>query len=199
MSPFTRETKISWREQVLIKYFIWLAILVVLIIVGGGWWQIKPIYSEWRTMTRAQDLQKSLVEIKAQVAALDNKVSAWNKIKKQPGADLHLILPSNIDIPDLLTQIEDLVNKNKYILNSISISESGTTIKKIEKNTSDTAASGVRSVKITLALSGQGYENFKTMLQALQSAWRMLNVNSFNYSESTDSYNIELTSYYYPR
>ncbi|MFA4936794.1 MAG: hypothetical protein WC575_00665 [Patescibacteria group bacterium] len=200
MSPFAKENKVSWGEQLLVKYFIWLAILVALIIIGGGgWWQVKPLYLEWRTMTRAQDLEKSLVEINTQVAMLDSKVASWNKIKNQTDTDFHLILPVNIDIPNLLIQIEDLVIQHKYILSSISVSESGiTNTKKVDKNPTNTST-GVRSVKITLALSGHGYENFKTLLQALQSAWRMLNVNSFGYSENTDSYSIELTSYYYPR
>ncbi|MFH1112207.1 MAG: hypothetical protein V1712_04055 [Patescibacteria group bacterium] len=201
MSPFAQENQISWFEKLLIQHYKWLAGLLALIIVGGGvWWLVKPMYLEWRTMTRAQDLQKVLVDIQAQVAALDSKVATWNKIKNQSDTDLHLILPSNIDVPDLLTQMDDLINKHKYVLSTITVSESGTTDKKANaKSTAVADTDGVRTVKITLSLAGSGYENFKSLLQALQSAWRLLNVNSFNYAEEVDSYSIELTSYYYPR
>ncbi|MFH1866661.1 MAG: hypothetical protein ABIJ81_01090 [Patescibacteria group bacterium] len=199
MAQISQEVKISWWQKSLVKYYQWWILLVVLVIlVLPGWWLVRPIYLEWRTMTRAQDLESRLVVERQAVNELQQKINAWEKLKQQTASDLQLILPSTIDIPNLLVQLEAIVEESGYRLRAVSVSEAGAGQSR-SKGKILAVTGGIRPVKITLSVEGEGYNNFKELLQNIQLAWRLLDVNSFRYGTNETSFVIELTSFYYPR
>ena len=191
----TQEVQVSWWQKTLVENFtIWASLVVLVLVVVPGWLLVWPKFQEWRAMTKAQTLEGQLVEERQNIDSLKQKVREWDKIKKQAGSDLQAILPSVIDVPDLLVQLEAVAAQSGFRFLGVSISEAGGTARGQSVNTG-----GVRPVKITFNLEGNSYGNFKSLLENIRSSWRLLEVDSFSFSESQTSYALDLTSYYYPR
>ena len=194
-----QDTQVSWWQKTLVKNFTsWATLTALVVVILFGWTLIWPKYQEWRSMTRAQDLQGQLRQERVKVDNLKQQVAAWNRIKNQTSSDLQAILPSTIDIPNLLVQLEAVAAQSGFRFLGVSISETGAAVKRRGAGTSVSEA-GVRPIKITLSLEGRSYNNFKALLENIRSSWRLLEVNSFSFSAGQISYSLDLTSYYYPR
>lgn len=196
----TPEVQVNWWQKTLVEYFtIWATLVVLVVVVLPGWLLVWPKFQEWRTMTKAQTLDSRLAEERQNIDSLKQKLNEWSSIKNKAGSDLQAILPSTIDIPDLLVQLEAVAAQSGFRFLGVSISEAAVSARSQTVSTSASDAGGVRPVKITFNLEGNSYANFKALLENIRSSWRLLEINSFSFSESQTSYSLDLTSYYYPR
>ncbi|HBV32998.1 TPA: hypothetical protein DEB72_00500, partial [Patescibacteria group bacterium] len=167
-----QDTQVSWWQKTLVKNFTsWATLTALVVVILFGWTLIWPKYQEWRSMTRAQDLQGQLRQERVKVDNLKQQVAAWNSIKNQTSSDLQAILPSTIDIPNLLVQLEAVAAQSGFRFLGVSISETGAAVKRRGAGTSVSEA-GVRPIKITLSLEGRSYNNFKALLENIRSSWR---------------------------
>ncbi len=189
----TTEQGASRLELSLAKHFKWWAMMVIVLVLAiMGWFLVWPKFIEWRGMTQARDLQAKLQKRQEKFSQLKKQVNQWRSIKSQLGDDLQLILPPVQDVPELLVQLETLAARSNLSLQSLSVSATGASAtKQVE------TSNGVRQIRILANLQGGEYKDLKLLLGEIQSAWRLLRVESINYTSQGVS--LELTGYYYPR
>lgn len=196
MVQFSRDVQLSWWQASLINYFSWWALLVVIIVVTvGGWLTIYPLYTNWQNMTKSEQLRSELAIKSVQFDNLKKKIADWQDLRDSINTDLHLILPPNVDLANLMVEIDSLVNNSGFSLYSLSFVDSAAR----DKNKKVMAASqtGVRTISVFVDITGGDYTKFKELIKQIQSAWRLLEVGKINFI-SDGSYSMELISYYYP-
>lgn len=190
--------QISKWERALEKHFFWWASAVAVIIIFlGVWFLLLPMYNEWRGGVNIDQERAELNVARARLVELKKISAEWGAVKKQvPARDLPFILPKEVNIPDLLVQLEAVASQTGFTLQGIAVSEA-TKGSGRKAETSGIQADGTRVVKITYSIDGVTYPKFKVLLQALEQAWRLIQVDSFTLGRDT-SLSLDLTSYYFP-
>lgn len=194
-----------WWWKNLQQYFLWWAVGVAVVILGlGGWFLLKPLYIDLRAGTQVDSLKDYIIETQTKLIALKKQAKTWEELQLSTQENINLILPNVNDLPNLIVQLESLAKQTRFNLRGIAISEKSDTKKAVNtrlgSKTSTTAKEllgGVRSLKITITLDDGNYTRLKEFLQAAQSAWRLLEVNSISFTRD-GSYAVELSAYYYP-
>lgn len=193
-----------WRKN-LQQYFLWWGFGTAVVILGlGGWFLLRPLYVDFRAGTQVDSLKDHIIEVQNKLIVLKKQSKTWEELQQNKQENINLILPNFNDLPNLIVQLEALAKQTKFNLQGIAISEKSGTDKAVNTrlgNKTSTIAkelpSGVRSLKITITLDGGNYTRLKEFLQAVQTAWRLLEVNSISFARD-GSYAVELSAYYYP-
>lgn len=192
----------QWWQKNLQQHFLWWGVGVAVVILGlGSWFLLKPLYVDLRAGTQVGSLEDHIIKTQNKLIALKKQAKTWEELQQSTQANVNLILPSVNDLPNLIVQLEALAKQTKFNLQGIAISEKSETNKTIKTplgiQTSKELPGGVRSLKITITLDGGNYTRLKEFLQAAQSAWRLLEVNSISFARD-GGYAVELSAYYYP-
>jgi hypothetical protein len=195
----------QWWRKNLQQYFLWWGLGVAVVILGlGSWFLLKPLYVDLRAGTQVDSLKDHIVEVQNRLIILKKQAKTWEELQQSTQENINLILPNVNDLPNLIVQLEALAKQTKFNLQGIAISEKSDTGKAVDtrpgSKTSTIAKElpgGVRVLKITITLDGGNYTRLKEFLQAAQSAWRLLEVNSISFARD-GSYAVELSAYYYP-
>lgn len=120
-------------------------------------------------------------------------------------------LPGSFDFSSILIQIASLVKEFNFMVNNVVISEvkeaapaalpeeglaadADTGI--IAKSAVQADALGLKKVNIDLEVSGGNYDDFKRLIEALESSRMIFDVKAVNFSGS-ESYKLNLVTYYY--
>jgi hypothetical protein len=193
-----------WQKNLQINFWWWAVGIVVIILGLGGWFLLKPLYTDLRTSTQVDSLKDRIVETQNRLVILKRQAKTWEELQQGEQENINLVLPSVNDLPNLIVQLEALAKQTKFNLQGIAISEKGELNKTTNTRSGSVAStiakglpSGVRTLKITITLEGGDYTRLKEFLQATQSAWRLLDVNSLSFARD-GSYAVELSAYYYP-
>lgn len=184
----------STRASLIRRFFIWWVTLMVAAALLAGYWVLRAPYQEWLSLGRVDTLATSLTVAREQLSKLAQEAAAWQSLKAQHGNQLDLMLPSKIDVPNLLTQLEAVARATGFRLDAVSVAETTTGVKQARAS-----SSGVRPVHITMSVSGGGYTKLKELLGAIHRAWRVVQVESFGIGGGEASYRLDLTAFYYPR
>jgi len=106
---------------------------------------------------------------------------------------LSKILPSQSDLPFLMIELEEFVDNNELSLTTLDIGP-------LTGNGSedDAAVTGaVKELNITLGISGiESYFQLKNFLQVMSEQLPLMELSSLNYNDESESYNLNLTTYY---
>ncbi len=196
MTQFSRDEQISWWKSSLVNYFSWWALVVAAIIIGlGSWLMVYPVYEQWNTMTKAEQLSEELSIYQSQYDNLISKSNDWKKLNRSVGKDLYLILPQDIDLPNLMTEIDAVVKSSIFTLNGIAFNDGSR--EQVRTGSKEESRAGIKVVRIVINVSGGNYTAFKELVKKIESAWRLLEVRDVSFV-TDDAYTIELASYYYP-
>ncbi len=102
------------------------------------------------------------------------------------------VLPRQNDIPGLFVQMKDLAESLNLKLTSVDVSEKGPiTALSTENGT-------VNQVTITISVEGiQSYEAMKEFFDRIETNMRLLDISAVGYKPGSNSYTVNLSTYYY--
>jgi len=130
----------------------------------------------------------------------------YDIIQEQVGEDiskLYKILPPEKDLPNIMAQIEALVNKHGFNLGSISLSdeknslgdEKKTSLININKNVSQELIKEV-NIQVFIFTEEGNYGRVKELLEAFENHIRFMDIISFSFENDMKAYSIILKTYY---
>lgn len=177
------------------KYYYIFLIVIVLVVLGAGYYFF---------------IQEKVAEIQ-QVGTvdLDGKLNTKNIIQKnldkleelnekksqisQTSLDkLSKVLPKKSEIPFLMIELENFIEDNGLVLNSLDIGP-------LTGDDADNpvASNTVNELKITLSFSGiESYLQLKNFLQIMSEQLPLIELSSLNYNDTISGYSLNLTTYY---
>jgi hypothetical protein len=116
-------------------------------------------------------------------------------------AKIDLMIPDVNDAEKLFTDIELLILKNGFILNSLEINsakDTGITKAKRKNETSvdNTVNQDIGIIDLKLDVSNSSYKNFKKLLGVFENNLRIMDVHNINFSLDGASVSFEIKTYY---
>lgn len=186
----------AWRRNVERFVWWWAGALGLVVLIVGLVFVTWPKYQELAALPKMADLEQELRADQASFNVLQSQIAAWREMTKQIGKDVLLMLPTSVDAPNLLVELDGLASEAGYQAKAIAIADLAS-VRQSTKVKGIALPSNVKIVKISLGLSHGNYQSFKKLLAKFESAWRILNVDGFSFGRD-DSYTVELTSFYLP-
>lgn len=157
---------------------------------------IKDSISQKQVLYNAQS--KKLADLKA-ISALYKKIDP-NDLRK-----FNSVLSDRYVKESLFGEIEDIINQNGFIVNSISITDLNGVAASSASDSSGAPApailpdSGLGEMDINLSLSALDYASFKNLLKVFETNLRLFDVSRVSFSSSGNSADLTLRTYYYQK
>lgn len=180
---------------------------IILILIIGYFFIIRKELSEIKDyeelVLQKQEELKKIKEYKNDSLEFEKQ---YNIIKGDIETDinkLYDILPPKQNLPNIMAQIEALVNNHGFMLGSISMSPEKE--KSIGNNNLPLLNSGeenkidlIKGVDINIFVFSEegGYDRAKELLDAFEHHIRFIDIISFSFGEDMKSYSIILKTYY---
>ena len=187
--------------------FSWLGhVLIFLIVISAGvYFLVVPEINKARQITKeflptkAKELEL-LDQYDAKIVALENLSAQAESQNSRSMELLKQVLPSTSNVPELIAQLEALTKKSGFFMGNLSISESiASPTKKATTGKNQTVDSNLRSINISLSLTGGEYASFKALLDNIEKNVRLLDINSISFSVNegvAGGYLLNLKTYY---
>jgi len=177
------------------KYFVIIIIVIVLIVLGIGYMafikdkvsQIQKVGNvDYQLKEDERDRKEVIIE------KLERLEEEYNKISTGQIKELDNVIPTQVDIPELIIKLKQFVVDNNLILTSIDIGGAAAA-----EATKESSSATIKQLNISLVISGiDSYNRFKSFLDSLEKNMPLLKMNSLTYSPKTDSYSFTLITYY---
>ncbi|MGI6374002.1 MAG: hypothetical protein ACOX0C_01580 [Patescibacteria group bacterium] len=151
---------------------------------------ILPKYQEVASLTQdnLNRQQLLLTEQRRKLVNLQAISQAYDLLPELDVNKFNQVLPDQYVKERLFGELEEIVTKNGFITNSISLSqeppEAGSPTK-------------IGTVTAELNISTIDYSGFKRMLRVLESNLRLLDVTNLSFSPGGNTANLSLTTYYF--
>lgn len=179
------------------NYFNLILVFVLALILLGAYLAfIKPKYQETKLLIQ-NNLEQQQRLYAEQVKKLNNLKVISDLYEKIPIADLDKfseVLPDDYVKEALFGELEEIITQNGFVVNSISLSDSGLSIANEEEANSKEK---VGSLSISLSLSAINYNNLKNLLRLLESNLRLFDVTEVNFDPGGNGVELVLSTYYY--
>lgn len=164
-------------------------VLIVVAVLFVGYMQIIDVQCQKYWLSKHQ----TLAGIKSQNNLLSSALSDYQSIPPAAitagdKALADLALPENFDFSNLAVQLNALAENNGFKISSLENREA-------EADNFTASDSNLRGVDVTIKLKGGSYDNFKKLLQAMETSILYLNVSGISYGD--DGYEIQSRTYYY--
>ena len=196
----------------LVKYgfFIAVVVLLLLFLVQPKYVQVKQTQS-----TMFQDQSSELAGFKEYIQSLEELQTVMVNYQKTYGqniAKLSELLPTEPQVPNLMAQLEALVQASGFSVTSLNFTESSALNAKAAPAENGTAQAtegsvlalpeldpSVHDLRIAMVIGGGDYFNFKTLLANLEKHLRIIDVSAIAFSGASEetSINLTLNTYYY--
>lgn len=173
-----------------------LVFILALILLGAYLSFIKPKYQETKLLIQS-NLEQQQRLYAEQVKKLNNLRVISDLYEKIPVADLdkfNEVLPDDYIKEALFGELEEIITQNGFVVNSISLSESGLSIED-EEAVNDKEKTG--TLNINLSLSAVNYGGLKNLFRLLESNLRLFDVTEVNFSSGGNMVELVLSTYYY--
>jgi len=179
------------------NYFNLILVFVLALILLGAYLAfIKPKYQETKLLIQ-NNLEQQQRLYAEQVKKLNNLRVVSDLYEKIPVSDLdkfNEVLPDDYVKEALFGELEEIITQNGFVVNSISLSDSGLSIENEEEANSKEK---VGSLSISLSLSAINYNNLKNLLRLLESNLRLFDVTEINFDPGGNGVELILSTYYY--
>lgn len=179
------------------NYFNLILVFVLALILLGAYLAfIKPKYQETKLLIQ-NNLEQQQRLYAEQVKKLNNLRVISDLYEKIPVSDLdkfNEVLPDDYVKEALFGELEEIITQNGFVVNSISLSDSGLSIENEEEANSKEK---VGSLSISLSLSAINYNNLKNLLRLLESNLRLFDVTEINFDPGGNGVELILSTYYY--
>lgn len=154
------------------------------------------VYPQYKKIVASRNYQnsqiKSLEDGKVKLDILKNLQDHFSAANRADLERLNIFLPKEKDIPGLLLELQAIATQDNFTIVSLDVAE-----EKVLANSSETPAEGnISKLNIALNLKDGTYSDFKNLLRDLENNLRLIDTVSFNISPETDSYSMNLRTYY---
>ena len=186
----TKEIKNGEKISYIIdRYRGWIAlVLFVIIMVLGYLIVLKDKYNNY-----VQSKNVNLAGIEQALKNVENSKSAIQNVKKVTLSDsegrlIDMAIPKEFDFNSVVSQLTSLVEANNFSVNNIEVDKDISKEDLLLKQ-------NVKSVKISMSVTGENYESFKRLLSAIEQSSMIFDVISVDFN-SNQSYSLTIKSYY---
>jgi hypothetical protein len=182
-------------------------VVFLAIIISGLFIFVKPKYESVRSSisktkeTETAEYLKQSVRLEELKKIKEN----YDKISQKDIKKLDLMVPSVLDKEELLVQLEKIILQNGLLFSNLAVKEAGGGSQTADKSVlieepapaGDSSSSGeIKSLNISLPLTGVSYEGLKNILKVFQNNLRLMDINSISYNPGGQTINLEITTYY---
>jgi len=174
---------------------------VILIFLFGYFFLIKAEFVSLSEEKKSISLKKDkLEEIQKYEKRLDRLASEQKKIDGQDDKYTNMlydILPQKQNLPEIILQVQGLVNYYGLVLDDISIMAPQETDSK-NQNNSNEGNEKIEEITVTVSVSGSngGYDKLKDFLRGIERHVRLFDVTSFSFNGEMTTYSIVFKTYY---
>ncbi|HLD21994.1 MAG TPA: hypothetical protein VJB65_03775, partial [Patescibacteria group bacterium] len=197
-------------EQFTRTYFWAVIVIEIIIIFGIGWFTLlRPTYETLTTM-RTQGYtaaQEQLEQQKTYLQNLQSMKEQFSHLQQERLQQLHTVVPTGFDAPQTITAMQAFAEVAHVQIVSIDVVQSQITQSNniqgqnsVKEQTAITNASdtALRTATITLNLKREDktYEGLKQFLHTLESTVPILDLENLSYTADTDSFALQLRTYY---
>ncbi len=178
------------------KYFIAVLIGVGILVLAAGYFIfISGIMADIQ-QAGSSDLEGRHQVLNAKQRTLRKLESLEQRHKQVTAAEverLEKFLPMEDDIPLVMIEIKEFIEQNDLTVASL---ESGPLITGSDSVAAE-ADQGIQALNITVAISGiDSYVKLKDFLDQMSTTLPILELKSLAYVPGTDTYSLNLTTYY---
>lgn len=181
-----------WLAGFLKKYFgLVLFLFVVLISVAAYYLIIAPKFKEATVTISAETLeqQKKYNEVVQKLIDLSSLNRSYKKIDPKLVKKVEEFLPSEYVQEQLFLELEQVIIKNGYTVNSISI-------EKELGNSIGVANKSVGKVKVKISVSAVNYLDFKKLLSIMESNVRLMDIEKLTFEPADQTADFDFYTYY---
>lgn len=177
---------------ILLRYGIVISLLGIVIIFVLSWFLfLDNPYKKISTAgsLNVSDKQQELNEKKAELESLKILNRDFDQISQANFLRLKAVLPAENEIVEIYSEMARLATENEINLTGVKLTPQAAVLN--EKKTSLQTA--------TITINVAGIDNFSKMLnflQAIEKNIHLLDLSTFNYSNNTNSYTLNFTTYY---
>ena len=170
-----------------VRYYLTLVIFTIVVLLVVGWFlALQPQYDNYKNLNL--DAKKAeLAEYESTLAKLEKTIADWNAVPAQDKAKLDYFLPTDKDIPELITMLEDIAGQSGFIATKVSLSN---------VETPAVAGTDVYPMLVSMSLSGGNYTALKTFLEKVETNIRLMDVSSLSFQAGKGTYNLNIMVYY---
>ncbi len=190
---------------IMARYFIFIILfLMVIIFVFAYKIIVMPVGA-----SIDNEIKKVNEDKKTQKTYLLKTLENINKYKKDyenlnsdDREKINLMIPDVNDAEKLFTDMELLILKNGFILNSLEItsvdkSSSAKSKKDIKESENISNSKDLGVIELKLDVSNSSYKNFKKLLSVFENNLRILDVHNISFAPDGSSLSFEITTYYF--
>lgn len=189
-----------------IKYFIQyyqiiILVFIVAILFFGVMFLIIPKINQIQDQRQVVlPSKQKLVDLKMDyLNSLRESEIDYNEIGSSVVDKVFDALPTNIDKPSLMVELEQITQRNNAKMLAIDISEEDYEVIEPEsEQLKDILSqdSTIKVVKISLSLQGTDYNHMKDLLQDIEYNLRIMDIESIKFSPDFENIAINLRTYY---
>ncbi|MFZ4648865.1 MAG: hypothetical protein ACOYMB_04555 [Patescibacteria group bacterium] len=181
-----------WFAEFLKKYFsIFLFLVAIICIAIAYYFILSPHFqlSAEQVRNSSFEQEKKYVQTVQKLIDLKSLDSSYKKISPELVAKTNNFLPSEYVQEQLFLELEQVIIKNGYSVDSISVQkELGVSTGVPDKS--------IGRVKVVVKVSVVDYLDFKKLLSIMESNVRLMNVTKLSFSPSGQSASFEFFTYF---
>ncbi len=182
------------------SYFnIIIAIILLFFLAVAYFMFIKPKYVATMSAIQAniEQQQKLYTDQQKKLANLEIVSELYKKIPSGDLKKFNGVLPDNYIKERLFGELEEIITKNGFVLNAVTINQE-------EKNPPTVEGAAPRSanigtINLELSISAIDYAGFKNLLRLLENNLRLFDITDVSFSPGGNAANITLSTYYYKK
>jgi hypothetical protein len=182
-------------------------VVFLAIVIFGLFIFVKPKYENVRSNINKTKETETAEYLKQSVRLEELKKikENYDKISQEDIKKLDLMVPSMLDKEELLVQLEKIILQNGLLFSNLAVKEGGSGSQSADESVlieqsapaGDLSSSGeIKSLNISLPLTGVSYEGLKNILKVFQNNLRLMDINSISYNPEGQTINLEITTYY---
>lgn len=181
-----------WLAEFLKKYFgLVLFVFVLLLSLAAYYLVISPKFKEAVSIISADTLeqQKKYNEVAQKLVDLSSLNRSYKKIDPKLVEKVEEFLPSEYVQEQLFLELEQVIIKNGYTVNSISV-------EKELGNSVGVASKNIGRVKVKISVSAVDYLDFKKLLSIMESNVRLMDIEKLTFSPGDQTADFDFYTYY---
>lgn len=200
-----KKKSIQWRsKKVVLSASITLAFLLSL----AAYYLVVGPQFERVGVGREFDLagvESNLTERRAHLSQLQTMKENFEQINSDDISVLANILPGDMAVPEILSQLEAITRQSGVGLVSINIAEVEeedvrTARQRLQAQAGQASTipknKDIKQVSIQIEISAFDYPSYKRLLEALQSHARLMDVEQFSYDIESDTHSLRIIAYF---
>jgi len=170
-----------------VRYYPTLVIFVIIVLLVVGWFlAIQPQYDIYKNLD-LDGKKAELDQYESTLAKLEKTIADWEAVPTEEKTRLDYFLPTDKDIPELITMLEDMAMQSGFVVSKVTLS-----------NVEMPAIQGtdIYPALVSMSLNGGNYNALKTYIEKVETNIRLMDVSSLNFQSGKGTYIFNIMVYY---